>query len=91
MVLLPFDFPDMDNEPYAQKFYWLQQQSNGAAAFLGLTVTFATLKMAASLMKASNRKLSNVFGGNDALIVVSLLAFFPIGICAISKCSRACV
>ena len=78
----------MGTESQAQDLYWLQQQLNGAAAFIALTVIFVALKMTASLMKASKRRSFDVLGGNDALIIVSLLAFLPIGICEISQSNQ---
>ena len=69
-----------------QDLYWLQQQINAAAALMALTVTFVALKMTVPFFKLSERRPFEMFGGNDVLILASLIVLLPLYTFEISKC-----
>lgn len=66
--------------------YWLEQERNGAIAFIILAVTFVVLRFI-GLRVASMKRKSMPFGPDDGLIIASLFAFIPLCVCQISMLS----
>lgn len=77
----------MTTETLQTKTYWLQQQLNGAVAFMVLTTIFVTLKLLAPVFKHGVRGSQKAPSSHwhDGLIVAALLVFLPLCVSAIGK------
>ena len=71
--------------------FWLQQQLNGAAAFIALSAFFVTLKFYGDALRRRDGRLkqdrTSLDSFRDGLLVGALIAFIPLCAYAIGRIS----
>ena len=74
----------MGQETLTEKCDWLHRQLNGAIAFAVLTTFFVSLRcVGLGILKSKKQIKFSLW--EDALILMSLMAFLPLCACAIGK------
>ena len=63
----------MNSESHEEKYYWLQQQSNGAIVLMVFAILFVLLHLYALQIRRDQRNIK--IGWNCGLVIASLVAF----------------